>query len=70
MLYEVIVFFRKELNTSVTPEHGMIEAIALKLVKYFLSNVDHSRYGQSFFKLEFIQYSEAVGNLRSGKNLQ
>ena len=48
----------------------MIEAIALKLVKYFLSNVDHSLYGQSFCKLEFIQYSEAVGNLRSGKNLQ
>ena len=36
----------------------MIEAIVLKLIKYFLSKIGHS---QSFFKLEFIQYSEAVG---------
>ena len=48
----------------------MIEAIALKRITYFLSNVGHSLYGQSSFKLEFIQYSEAAGNLRSGKNLQ
>ena len=46
----------------------MTEAIALKLIKYFLSKAGHSLYGQSIFKLEFIQYSEAAR--KSGKNLQ